>query len=147
MHTSSCLPIVLNSLKSELTSLSHRLSAHATGLPLLPALGADSYLELPSLSHIDNCLCLFDSFLLGRWEEDDSVNRETLLDSAKEGGLGATLVQLCVVVDVVSRDDESPHYTVVGSCYFVDLLPIYLLCSRPQMLRICVSGADQPHAR
>ncbi|KAI0694225.1 hypothetical protein BC835DRAFT_1274905 [Cytidiella melzeri] len=114
LHTSTCLPTMLSSMRAELEPLSARVSAYATGLPILPTLVAESRADFPSLSHIDNCLRLLDSYLLGRWEEDDSVDGQALLDSARDDGFGSTLVELCIAVDIISRAKDTLDYAPVA---------------------------------
>ncbi|KAI0088819.1 hypothetical protein BDY19DRAFT_890661 [Irpex rosettiformis] len=109
LHSPACLPIVLNSLKVELSPLSSRVLSYITGLPILPTLSAESYMDIPSLSHIDKCLRLVDAYLLGRWGDDDSTDGTTLLDAARNEGFGSTLITLCCAADIISRTQDAQY--------------------------------------
>ena len=91
-----------------------RISAYAAGLPIIPPTSAESYTDTPSFSHITNCLHLFDAYLLGRWDVDDTTDDTTLLDALKENGFGSTLVMLCCVTDVMSRSQDAQHLRIAG---------------------------------
>lgn len=117
VHHSTGLSTILSSLEAELVPLSARVSAYAAGLPLLPAVSADSHADLPSLSHIDNCLRLLDAYLLGRWEDDYAIDGVAVLDNARKNGFGSTLLILCVSVDVVSRTHDVPFLVAAGPCF------------------------------
>ncbi|KAG6379771.1 hypothetical protein JVT61DRAFT_10308 [Boletus reticuloceps] len=60
------LPKLLVNLRAELSLLEPRITAYESGIPLIPPAGINRS-EIPSLYHIEACLRLLDSYLLGHW--------------------------------------------------------------------------------
>lgn len=111
------MPVLFSSLAVELQPLSERLSAYVSGLPLLPTLDATTYAETISLSHVDNCLRVLDSCLLGRWQEDyEELSRQDADALRTERGrdLPKLLVALCIASDVLCREDDYISYRAEG---------------------------------
>lgn len=117
LHSSTYLPIVLANLQQELLPLTSRMSAYTTGLPLIPPLEPDSYTDIPSFAHASNCLHLLDSYLLGRWQGDETLDGDNSLNDARDDGLGSRLLSLCVAVDVLSRDTLLQGSTAAGQFF------------------------------
>ena len=147
----------MKSLKTELDPVSSRVAAYASGLPLLPSLSSTSYRELPSLAHIDNCLTLLDSQLLGQWsdgeheDEDmvalDSKDASDLVEIQRREGLGGSLIALCIAADVVAREGQDVEQRDTGM--FNDIMRYMLLIHiifSQEVYRVDASRAHQPHA-
>ncbi|KAA1473034.1 hypothetical protein DENSPDRAFT_839449 [Dentipellis sp. KUC8613] len=105
-------------LLPELALLPSRLSAYTAGLSLLP----DSSLALddtPSFEHIENCLGLVDSFLLGRWAESEESSEvgDDLINGDKQEDMTEGLVTLCVVCNIVLKHEEYEElHAVANKC-------------------------------
>ena len=115
---------IYDSLLSELSLSPLRLSAYAAGLPLLPEPSSSTPLDVPLLAHIENCLRIIDSFLLGRWAEDD--DRDSLCDDIVNGdGQEAPtdgLVVLCAVGNIMLKvPEDALHYNLGSVCPFLSL--------------------------
>ena len=79
---------------------------------------------MPLFAHIENCLRIIDSFLLGRWAEDD--DRDSLCDDIVNGdgqeALADGLVALCAVGNIMLKVPEyAPHYNLGSVCPFFSL--------------------------
>jgi hypothetical protein len=102
----------MQTLRSELHLVPPRISAYISGLSLLPPSSSASYSDTPSFEHIENCLRLLDSFLLGQWasptrgDENVQVGREAL-DEDRESGFAKELVGLCVVSELMTQSYDS----------------------------------------
>ncbi|THH17311.1 hypothetical protein EW146_g3475 [Bondarzewia mesenterica] len=106
-------------LLPELSLLPPRLSAYAAGLPLLPERSLSSGPDTPSFDHIEHCLRILDSFLLGRWTEDDE--RDSLCDdvisSQGQEDLMDGLVSVCVACNIILKDTElKDHHAIASKC-------------------------------
>lgn len=115
---------IYDSLLSELSLSPLRLSAYAAGLPLLPEPSSSTPLDVPLFAHIENCLRIIDSFLLGRWAEDD--DRDSLCDDIVNGdgqeALADGLVALCAVGNIMLKVPEyASHYNLGSVCPFFSL--------------------------
>lgn len=65
---------------------------------------------MPSFEHIKNCLSLVDSFLLGQWQTDVSLNgrlepRDALYPSRNDG-LAEELIFACVAAEILAQDSQ-----------------------------------------
>ncbi|PCH45061.1 hypothetical protein WOLCODRAFT_155076 [Wolfiporia cocos MD-104 SS10] len=100
------LSSLLSSLVREIAPTTSRISAYASGLSILPALSPSSYLDFPSFMHADNCLRLMDAFLLGQWRDEDDDVTSLALIAARDQGLVGSLIALCAICDVMSRDKQ-----------------------------------------
>ncbi|GBE87659.1 predicted protein [Sparassis crispa] len=107
-NISTHLSSLLRSLTTELKPIPSRVSAFTSGLPLFPSPSSSSYMDIPSLVHVDHCLQLLDSYLLGRWTDSGAENSHDTrrLNAQREDGLGEKLMALCVACDVQSRDAQ-----------------------------------------
>ncbi|KAI0937575.1 hypothetical protein AcV7_003573 [Taiwanofungus camphoratus] len=107
-HKHQHISSLLTSFTLELGPLSSRLSAYTSGLSLLPSLSSASSLDSISFSHVDNCLRLLDSFLLGCWAdaEAEELPDSRRLNAEREEGLGDALMALCTACGVISRDTQ-----------------------------------------
>ena len=149
-HTLSHLPSLLHSLTAEISLLPSRVAAYTSGLSLFPPQGPSSYLETPSLLHLDDCLRLLDTCLLGSWsissEQDDA--RMERLEELREGDFAAAIIALCVSCNVILHDDGLEEHRATGES---KLCPCHLRCTdwamfSEQMHRVCAPGAHQSHA-
>ncbi|KZV65469.1 hypothetical protein PENSPDRAFT_130956 [Peniophora sp. CONT] len=125
LHPSSLspahIPNLLDSLLPDLALLSGRLTGFTAGLPLLPAPPTP---DGPSLEHINYCLSMLDTFLLGRWGADkDSTGRADALvegSSAECEELAERLLALAAACRVSLSDTnteaDEEHRDVVQQC-------------------------------
>lgn len=92
----------MDSLVGDLSSLSKRLTAYRSGLPLLPDSGSDSL----CLYHIHNCLAILDSFLLGGQNADDThgLSKSSLMTSYPD--LEAGLIAVTVSMNILERTSD-----------------------------------------
>ncbi|KAH9922543.1 hypothetical protein B0H21DRAFT_701490 [Amylocystis lapponica] len=111
LHDPVHLPTLLRSFSLELSPLPFRISAYTSGLSLFPS---SSPSDTPSFLHIDNCLRLLDSFLLGRWADNPDAPGTRELASLRKDSLSESLVALCVACDVVSRDTQHPDQHLIA---------------------------------
>ncbi|KAF8531325.1 hypothetical protein JB92DRAFT_3138865 [Gautieria morchelliformis] len=103
LYPDEMLPVVLQSLLTELALLRPRLDAYTSGFALLPA----KTHGIPDLEHIDYCLRIIDAFLLGSWSP--SIGTATL-DVEREN-LAAGLVALCIVISILNAETKRRHTT------------------------------------
>ncbi|KAH0834912.1 hypothetical protein J3R83DRAFT_10560 [Lanmaoa asiatica] len=99
------LPTLLVNLRTELSLLEPRITAYESGLPLLPP-SSTNRSDAPSLYHIEACLRLLDSYLLGLWSPatlagDHSSNRLSHM-----GGFTSELMSLCVASSGFLEESE-----------------------------------------
>ena len=95
-------------LRAELSLLEPRITAYDSGLPLLPPTGTNQS-NMPSLYHIEACLRLLDSYLLGLWSSaGDSPSNEL----SHMSGFTLELISLCVASS--SFLEESEEEIVIG---------------------------------
>jgi hypothetical protein len=95
------LPIVLQSLLTELALLRPRLDAYTSGMALLPSKLSD----IPDLEHIDNCLRIIDSFLID--SGSPALVPERL--NAEREDLSTGLVVHCVVLSLLDSENKQRH--------------------------------------
>lgn len=87
---------------------------------------------MPSFEHIENCLRLLDSFLLGQWvpangdaddgDGDERLNRSKILDGDREDGLAHELVALCIITELIvqspqDKDVDGDSQQFIGMSY------------------------------
>ncbi|KAI0711190.1 hypothetical protein C8T65DRAFT_708168 [Cerioporus squamosus] len=118
-HTLSHLPSLIQSLTSELNLLPSRIDAYVSGLSLFPPHGPSSYIDTPSILHLDNCLRLLDSCLLGSWaiygEETDAQAER--LDALREDGFAKAIMALCVSCNIILQDGSlEEHRATAARC-------------------------------
>ena len=96
--------------------LPSRVAAYTSGLSLFPPQGPSSYLETPSLLHLDDCLRLLDTCLLGSWsissEQDDA--RMERLEELREGDFAPAIIALSVSCNVILHDDGLEEHRATG---------------------------------
>jgi hypothetical protein len=98
-----CLQAVVHTLNLELSLVTPRVTAYISGLPLLPSSHPS---ESPSFEHIESCLRILDSFLLGQWADDGQ--------SLEMDGLGEGLVSLAVMTGIMIGDSQYDHNQKIG---------------------------------
>lgn len=107
-HTLAHLPALLHTLTAEISLLPSRAAAYTSGLSLFPPQGPSSYMETPSLRHLDDCLRLLDTCLLGLWSisgEDEDVRTQKLAE-LRGSGFAAGLIALCVSCNTILHDNS-----------------------------------------
>ncbi|KAF9239241.1 hypothetical protein BU15DRAFT_74666 [Melanogaster broomeanus] len=108
------LTVLLTSLRTELSLLEPRIMAYESGLQLLP-LPNRTNINVPSLYHIEACLRLLDSYLLGQWA---SLNTDAEWTSpiglAHADRLASELLSLCVVSSASIRECTSEEDATIG---------------------------------
>ncbi|KAH9896941.1 hypothetical protein C8Q73DRAFT_643153 [Cubamyces lactineus] len=118
-HTVSHLPALLHSLHAELHPLPSRVHAYTSGLSLFPPQGPSSYMDTPSLLHLDNCLRLLDSYLIGSWSihSEDISALPANLDELRDQENVKALVALCISCTIIQLDKDLEDYRpVAGKC-------------------------------
>lgn len=112
-----------DTLLSEIALLPSRLTAYEAGLPIMPesynsAPLADS---TPYLEHIEHCLRIFDSYLLGlrRWNDDGAGEEEESLcvrvtDGHGQEGLASGLATLIIVTTILLNDPSRDEHYAIG---------------------------------
>ncbi|KAI0826539.1 hypothetical protein BC628DRAFT_1320044 [Trametes gibbosa] len=117
MHNITHLTPLLHSLSLEISPLPSRVRAYTSGLSLIPPQGSTSFMDTPSLLHLDNCLRLLDSCLLGSWSiSSEELNvQNTQLDGLRKQAFADALLALCVACDIVCLDIELVDYRTVAS--------------------------------
>ncbi|OSD08095.1 hypothetical protein PYCCODRAFT_1358095 [Trametes coccinea BRFM310] len=118
-HKLPQLNALLHSLMSEISILPSRVSAYISGLSLFPPPGPLSRANTPSLLHLDNCLRLLDSCLLGSWsisgEEVDQLSAR--LEDLRYQGFAKELMSLCVGCVIIQAERElEDHRAVAAKC-------------------------------
>ncbi|KAI5990365.1 hypothetical protein EDC04DRAFT_1379971 [Pisolithus marmoratus] len=98
---------ILASLESELSLVEPRITAYLSGLSLLPVPSELCAVTL-SLEHLESCLRLVDSFLLGQWSTTDLDGDPAVLFRAVcVDGLASKVLSLCVLSQAQLRESES----------------------------------------
>ena len=79
-------------------------------------------METPSFLHLDNCLRLLDSCLLGSWsiKAEDSEIQARQLEVLCDAGFTAALIALCACCSIVSRDSDLESYCLIGALYLLE---------------------------
>ena len=66
---------------------------------------------MPSFQHIENCLRLVDSFVLGQWNTDAQMDGKlaanNVLELSRTNGLADDLVAMCVAVELLADGGKS----------------------------------------
>ncbi|KAI0360602.1 hypothetical protein OH77DRAFT_1493053 [Trametes cingulata] len=116
-HTLSHLPALLHSLTAELNPIPSRVDAYISGLSLFPPEGPSSYIDTPSLLHLDNCLRLLDSCLLGTWSisPEETPIQATRLEELREQEFAKALIALCACCGVILLDSDFEDRREVAS--------------------------------
>ncbi|KAI0746859.1 hypothetical protein C8Q80DRAFT_1104533 [Daedaleopsis nitida] len=116
-HALAHLASLLRSLTAEISLLPARLAAYTSGLSLFPPQGPLSYKETPSLLHLDNCLRLLDSCLLGSWSisSEESTTQTQKLNELRCENFSRAVLSLCVICDTIFRDKELDDNRVIAS--------------------------------
>lgn len=115
-HTLAHLPSLMQSLTSELSLLPSRVDAYISGLSLFPPQGPSSHIDTPSILHLDNCLRLLDSCLLGSWSisgEETSAQAQSL-NALREGGFAKGVMALCVSCNIILQDSSLEEHRATG---------------------------------
>lgn len=99
------LPTLLANLRTELSLLEPRITAYESGLPLLPLMNTNQS-DAPSLCHMEACLCLLDSYLLGHWSSADLADDRSLSRLSHMGGFTSELISLCVASSMIEESEE-----------------------------------------
>lgn len=99
------LPTLLVNLRTELSLLEPRITAYESGLPLLPPTSI-SRRDIPSLFHIEACLRLLDSYLLGHWSSTNSADDESSIGLSHMSGFTSELMSLCVASSSFLEETE-----------------------------------------
>lgn len=109
------LPLLRLTLKSELCRIPPRVTAYLSGLSLLPSVSPTSHLDTPSFEHIEHCLRLLDSYLLGQWlhDEEDILRKESL-NTDHGDDLTGGLLALCVAAEIIITDPKYSHRQKIG---------------------------------
>ncbi len=118
VHRPSNLEALCSTLLTALSSLPHRLSGYAAGLPLLPDPSEFTQSPgIPQLDHIANCLDILDSFLLGRWAttEEQSQIHHDLINGNEQEGLAEGLATLCAMCNIILRNGEFEDFIPIGT--------------------------------
>ncbi|EJF63754.1 hypothetical protein DICSQDRAFT_153594 [Dichomitus squalens LYAD-421 SS1] len=118
-HTFSHLPSLLHSLTAEISLLPSRVAAYTSGLSLFPPQGPSSYVETPSLMHLDDCLRLLDTCLLGSWSiyDEEETARSQKLEELRESNFAAAVIALCVSCNIILHDDSlGEHHATASKC-------------------------------
>jgi Wings apart-like protein regulation of heterochromatin len=119
-------------LLAGLSSLQPRLSGYASGLSLLPDM-SDVVRSpgVPQFNHIADCLELFDSFLLGRWANDEHQLPlyYDVINGKGQDDLAEGLVTLCAVCNIILRNSGYEDSISIGD--LIDTFPfVWLTLSR-----------------
>lgn len=118
-HALTHLPPLLHTLTAEISLLPSRVAAYTSGLSLFPPQGPSSYVETPSLRHLDDCLRLLDTCLLGLWSisgEDEDARVQKLM-KLREGDFAAGLIALCVSCNTILHDNNLEEHRQAGRIF------------------------------
>ncbi|KAI0372028.1 hypothetical protein BV20DRAFT_1034890 [Pilatotrama ljubarskyi] len=116
-HTLSHLPALLHSLTAELNPIPLRVDAYISGLSLIPSEGPSSYMYTPSLLHLDNCLRLLDSCLLGSWSisGEEMAAQAARLEELRGRDFAKGLIALCACCGIILMDSDLQDRREVAS--------------------------------
>lgn len=107
------ISIIIGTLRTELALVPPRVNAYISGLALLPPESPASLSAQPSFEHIENCLKLLDSWLLGQSVDDGSDKRDVLQDHWNQG-FANELVALSIVTELLADSPEDQHRHAIG---------------------------------
>jgi hypothetical protein len=102
-----CLQTVVRALNLELSLVTTRVEAYISGLPLLPSSRPSDNL---SFEHIEYCLRILYSFLLGQWTDDGK--------SLEMHSLGEGLVSLAVTTGIMVDNSLYGDNQRIGMPFF-----------------------------
>ena len=104
----------------DLSSVSNRITAYKSGLPLLPDISQPSHEKL-CLEHIHNCLTILDLYLIEIETPDRPVlSKEDLLEHYPS--LPAAFINLITLADIVNRNDFSDSLRSEGMISFSPIM-------------------------
>lgn len=86
---------------TELALLRPRIDSYTSGRALLPTMTSD----IPDLEHLDHCLRIIDSFLLGSWSLPLDPEH---LDAERES-LSTGLIAHCVMLSLLNAETKQSH--------------------------------------
>jgi hypothetical protein len=107
-------------LLAGLSSLKPRLSGYASGLSLLPDMSdLVRSTGVPQFNHIADCLELFDSFLLGRWANDEHQLPlyYDVIKGEEQDDLAEGLATLCAVCNIILRNSDYEDSISIGDLF------------------------------
>ncbi|KAG9311646.1 hypothetical protein JVU11DRAFT_7881 [Chiua virens] len=136
------LPTLLSNLQTELKLLEPRITAYESGLPLIPSATVDSS-GTPSLFHIEACLRLLDSYLLGQWSSVDPAGSESPNGLSHIGGFPSELILLCIVSSNLLTESEGKADIALEVPYALPFVGMTVMRSQGQMDRIAEYGASK----
>ena len=114
------LSFILKSMVGDLSSVSNRITAYKSGLPLLPVTSQTSHEKL-CLEHIHNCLTILDLYLIEIETPDRPVlSKEDLLEHYPS--LPAAFINLITLADIVNRNDFSDSLRSEGMISFSPIM-------------------------
>ncbi|KAF8137030.1 hypothetical protein EV363DRAFT_1156822 [Boletus edulis] len=133
------LPKLLVNLRAELSLLEPRITAYESGIPLIPPSGIHRS-EIPSLYHIEACLRLLDSYLLGHWSSAGDHSSTTL---SHVSGFTSELMSLCIASSSLLEESEE-EVIVARRCLFGAMRVLTLLSHDDPWW--CGATLEVPHA-
>ncbi|KAI0058630.1 hypothetical protein BV25DRAFT_1964571 [Artomyces pyxidatus] len=117
-HNLSQFSSLYETLILELELLPSRISAYAAGLSLLPEVSVPTRLQdLPQFEHVDNCLSILDSFLLGRWPDSDEPcdQSDDVVNGVDQEALGDGLISLCTACNILLSGELHEDFAPIGT--------------------------------
>lgn len=74
-------------------------------------------MDTPSLLHLDNCLRLLDSCLLGSWSilSEELPAQTSQLDELREHDFAEAIIALCITCGIILLDSELEDHRPVGT--------------------------------
>jgi hypothetical protein len=132
VHQNSHLTALHQTLIVGLSSLHPRLSGYASGLSLLPDVpDLTRSPGIPQFDHIADCLELFDSFLLGRWanDEEQSLLYHDVINGVGQDDLAERLATLCAVCNIILRHGDYQGHISIGETFVKYILLVWLTLS------------------
>ncbi|KIJ09076.1 hypothetical protein PAXINDRAFT_182178, partial [Paxillus involutus ATCC 200175] len=138
------LSALLTSLRTELGLLEPRITAYESGLQFLP-LPSRTNTDVPSLYHIEACIRLLDSYLLGQWSSANTNAEQTSsIALAHSAGFTSELLSLCVVSSVLMRETvNEKEVTIARKCLCGALRVLTLLSHGDKSW--CMASLDKKH--
>jgi hypothetical protein len=124
---SEYFPPIYTSLLLELSLAPQRLSAYAAGLSLIPTrttdlAGPQVFLQF---AHIEHCLVLIDSFLLGQWSTASDLITECddVINGKNQDTFCSVLIALCAASHIMLKTVQDDDLVAVGMYAYVKALP------------------------
>ncbi|KAF9220721.1 hypothetical protein BS17DRAFT_713477 [Gyrodon lividus] len=139
------LSALLTSLRTELCLLEPRVTAYESGLELLP-LPSRANTDVPSLYHIEACLRLLDSYLLGQWSSTNiDVERTSSIGLAGADGFASELLFLCIVSSVSMGESINDEEAAIARKCLCGALRVLTLLSHGNKMW-CEVSLEENHA-